>query len=356
MEFPLLSSGVICALGRFEGRDPRQSVRYDSPMAGKDPVLERIAALDAVLEDPESKTSRRRIRDALTKKTALVVARAAELALELRWSDLSSDLRTAFFRILEAGWQADRGCRAKQAIVEALDGLDAREHDVFITGVRHVQLEPAWGDPVDTAVGLRGISAVALVNSRYYDAPNLLAVLLADREHRARASAAAALGAIDPMRAVPLLRHKAVCGDPELEVTTEVFTALLQLEEEPSVDFIVGFLHSNKAGVAEAAALSLGRSRLDQSLTALERWVASLPTGHATRKVAYVAIATHRSPSSQDCLCTAIENAELEDALFALEALTIYRHDRALMKRVEGMVKSRNHRQLLRMFETIESE
>ena len=322
-------------------------------MARRDPILERIATLEEILKDPDTKASRKRLKEALLKKTTLVVARAAELALELQRHELVPDLTATFFRLLEAGWEADRGCRAKEAIAKTLDGLEARSFDVFLAGVRCVQLEPAMGKPVDTAVGLRGVSAVALVNGGYHDAANVLARLLADPERSARANAAAALGGLSPMAAVPLLRYKAVLGDAEPEVTSEVFSALLQLDGEESVDFVAGFLGSAEDVVAEVAAITLGQSRLDAALEVLKRWAGSSSRGPTMRKTAYVAIAMHRTPSSHDFLCEVVRTANAAEASLAVDALGIYRHDRALMKRVEAAVRQRDDPSLIQRLESI---
>lgn len=304
--------------------------------------MERVVALDQLLDDPNSKTSRKRLKDALSKKTALVVARAAEIVLELERRELVSDLKAAFFRLLAAGWKADRGCRAKEAIVKTLDGLDSREHDVFLAGARYAQLEPAWGEPVDTAVGLRGTCAVALVNSRYHEATNVLAVLLADPEYPVRISAAAALGASGQGSAIPLLRYKTIVGDEESAVCSEVLGALLHLEGDSGVDFVARLLGSSNEVVAETAALALGQSRLEAGQDALKQWAESSEPGAKIRKIAYLAIGISRTPSSREYLLGLIMAAEPEDAALAIEALAIYRHDRTLVKQIHKAVRQRN--------------
>src|SRR2546429_6216171 len=55
----------------------------------------------------------------------------------------------------------DPGCVAKTGIVHALLSFgDAAASDVFLRGVVHVQREPAFGPPIDTAPELRATSAM----------------------------------------------------------------------------------------------------------------------------------------------------------------------------------------------------
>ena len=48
-----------------------------------------------------------------------------------------------------------------RVFAEALEQIDHAEAAVFLAGVRHVQLEPAWGGSQDTAAPLRAACAAA---------------------------------------------------------------------------------------------------------------------------------------------------------------------------------------------------
>ena len=63
-----------------------------------------------------------------------------------------------FHRFMENPVKTDPGCSAKVELVTALHDLDCAREEVFLQGLRHVQKEPGWGPPVDTAA----------VNSRSY--------------------------------------------------------------------------------------------------------------------------------------------------------------------------------------------
>src|SRR5206468_3907645 len=64
---------------------------------------------------------------------------------------------------------------------------DAAASDVFLRGVVHVQREPAFGPPIDTAPELRATSAMGLVVTGHPAALTICVGLLVDPEPTARA-------------------------------------------------------------------------------------------------------------------------------------------------------------------------
>lgn len=131
--------------------------------------------------------------------------------------------------------ETDKLCRAKFALMEALNKLEFDGDKLFLTGFRHVQPEPAWGGSTDTAGPLRGASAFGLVRIRYRGVVSLLAESLADPEKVARQNAAQALGALGSEAAIVLLRFKAKAGDQESEVIGDCLTALMTAEPQESL-------------------------------------------------------------------------------------------------------------------------
>src|ERR1039458_1172790 len=101
------------------------------------------------------------LRKALSDRVNLIVAKGAKLADELRLPDLLPDLLRAFDRLFEKPVERDPQCWGKNAISKALVTLDHREAAPFLRGIRHVQMEPAWGGGADTAATLRGTCALA---------------------------------------------------------------------------------------------------------------------------------------------------------------------------------------------------
>ena len=106
------------------------------------------------------------LRKALQHRNNYLVSKAAKLAADLSLIELLPDLATTFARFLDNPIKTDPQCWAKNAIAKALASLEYQEHELFLQGMRHVQLEPVWGGTSDTAGNLRGTCALALVQCR----------------------------------------------------------------------------------------------------------------------------------------------------------------------------------------------
>src|SRR2546426_7821857 len=59
--------------------------------------------------------------------------------------------------------------------------LATPEEAIYLTGIRHIQMEGSYGPPIDTAAALRSASAMALVHMHYPDAVLHVVTLLVDR-------------------------------------------------------------------------------------------------------------------------------------------------------------------------------
>jgi hypothetical protein len=149
-----------------------------------DPIVEALARLDEIpLRTPEGQ---RQIAKALAAKSNLVVAKAARIAGDALWTDLSEVLAGAFNRLLKRGAEADKGCVALKAIARALFNFDYDSADLYLDGMRHIQMEAQYGGPIDTAAELRAICAMGLANTRFPGKLRALVDLLVDREWQAR--------------------------------------------------------------------------------------------------------------------------------------------------------------------------
>ena len=96
---------------------------------------------------------------------------------------------------------------------------------------------------VDTAVDVRSACAAGLVRMNHPAAMEELAALLADPEPAARRAAARTIAYADDRRAgSPLLRLKALSGDPEASVVAECLAGLVALSAEGAVPFVARFL------------------------------------------------------------------------------------------------------------------
>jgi HEAT repeat protein len=309
------------------------------------PKRDRVAEALERLGRAEGAELDRELVAALEGDLSLVAERAATIAAERSKSELVPLLASAFQRFFVLESASDKGCRAKIAIVRALDALEAREHRVFEIAVRHVQREPSYGGPVDTAVPLRAVGAIALVNSRHPRVLLELAQLLADKEHGARAAAAHAIGSLGRREGTPLLLYKARIGDREPEVSSEVLAAIIAIEEDEGVELVVPFLESDDSDARTTAAVALGQSRRESALEPLVRF-ASRSVREGERKAGLVAIAMLRTPKAFDHLLALVREGSLAIARDAIAALAIYRHDAPLAERLRNAVEERGEKAL----------
>src|SRR5690242_12109598 len=210
---------------------------------------------------------------ALQDKNYRVVGKAASLVEEHQLTARMPDLLAAYARFLQDAAKRDPNCIAKKAIARALVTLECRDSEFYLEGLRYVQLEPVWGGTADTAVDVRGSCAMGLVNSGYVRAVPEIAVLLADKEVRAREAAARAIACGYPREAEALLRFKVLIGDTHPEVLSECFTGLLALAPEECMALVASNLSHPDDSVRDFAALALGESHHPMALKHLrERW------------------------------------------------------------------------------------
>src|SRR5262245_60973306 len=136
----------------------------------KAPRLEdRLAALNDLRRDPNAPEARQELTKCLASKINLLAAKAARIAGDCKVDGFAPQLVDAFARFMIDPVASDRRSEAKLAIVRALDELEYPSHEPFLLGIRHVQMEPSFGPPVDTAIELRAVSAIGLVRTNYPD-------------------------------------------------------------------------------------------------------------------------------------------------------------------------------------------
>jgi hypothetical protein len=216
------------------------------------------------------------LRKALGDRVNLVVAKAAEVAADLRIEDLTPDLLAAFDRLFDDAAKRDPQCWGKNAIARALKDMDYNVSTPFVRGSSHVQMEPVWGGSQDTAGPLRGICLLALPGCgdiRREDLMRRLVDALAESDAAVRADAARALAAMGGDDGALVLRLKARIGDKESAVIGQSLESLLIVERSSALPFVKGFLDPAGGEAAEEAALALGSSRMAAAVDALlEAW------------------------------------------------------------------------------------
>lgn len=319
--------------------------RESNKTSGRDALQTQLAELAALhkdrhLEPGDSRQVHRQslLSKAVLGKSSFAVAAAAELLEEFD-RDLLRLLPEVFSRFMRDPLRDDKGCTAKAAIARALERVESQDDRVFRTGLFYVQLEPVYGGRQDTAVELRSICAIALARLSPSDVLDLLAELLCDPEHGARAAAARAIGCSARDGAGSLLRYKSLSGDAEPTVLTECLFGLLQLEGKGAIPFVRRFLEADAESKADAAALALGQSRLPQAIPVLKEYAENPP--RIRRRTALVALAMLRIPEATDYLLQLAYEADCKLAVLAVEALGIHRYDELLRNRLAELGASR---------------
>lgn len=304
-----------------------------------DPVQSALAGLDDIpLRTPEGW---KQIVKALASKSNLVAARAARIAGDAQWTELTGELAGAFDRFLKRGSELDKGCVALTAIARALYGLDYDGVELYLAGMRHVQMEPTWGGSSDAAVELRAVCAMGLASTTYPGKLRELITLLVDREWQARAGAVRAIAAVGSDAATLLLRFKALSGDKEPEVLSECFSGLLEAEGAEALPLVKSFAEGRNQEVREAAILALGASRRADAV----EWLQERFEGVAhleTRQCILLSLATSRTEAAIEFVLGVIRNGSEQASAMAVSAMDINRADRRIQEEVEKALRSRS--------------
>ena len=223
-------------------------------------------------------------------------------------------------------------------IVVALYAMEYDSADVYLKGVRHIQMESAYGPPVDAAAQLRGDSALGLVGTRHPDALFEVVRLLADKEPRARMGAARAIGSLVGEAGELLLQ--VLTGDSEPDVLGECFSGMLASGSERSLRFVRAYLDHEDRAIAEAAILALGASRLPGAIDALRKKWGRTVQG-PIRKTLLLALATARQDAALEFLLSLVAEGDSRVASEVVTALRTYRNEERVRKALEEALEKR---------------
>ena len=306
-----------------------------------DPVHAALRALAEAARQPRAEASVALVRDALRHRSNHVVARAARAAREADLAALAPELAAAFPRFLVDPIRRDPGCAAKTQIVHALLAFSYPAPDVYLRGAAHVQREPAFGPPIDTAPELRATSALALVLTEHPAALGTCVGLLVDPEATARAGGLRALAASGRPDVALVMRLVALRGDDDPGVLAEAFLGLLGLGADDAVDFVAERLAAEDVDVARGAAMALGEARQVEAAGAL---LDQLPREHRAdvRHAIIVGLATSRDDGAFAALLDLVTTAGPADSKAAVEALGLYPLDEARSRRVQEAIDRRS--------------
>jgi HEAT repeat protein len=275
----------------------------------------------------------------LASAKSLVVAAAAKRVREERLEGHEDALAAAFERFLVDGAKKDPSCHAKLACLEALDFADHADAGPFLTAARTLQLEKAWGPPVDTAAPVRARGIFGLARIGHADFLLIAARLLGDKEPPVRQAAAEALGHRGDAAGAALALFKLRLGDEDPLVVLAAMGALLALAPGEGLDELRARLDGPER---ELAAVALGQSR---DARALELLLESLEgcARTAERVPLLRGIGMHRSDRALDALLSVIAERNEADARAAVEALAVRRFEPQVATKVRAAAKKSRH-------------
>lgn len=306
---------------------------------------DKLARLKEFAANPPAAAAHE-LRRYLTDPNGYLVGEAARIATDLELRELIPDLAAACTRLIAAPMTADKGCHGKKLLVQALIAFDAATPEVYLAGLRHVQKEPAFGPPIDTASTLRGLCAHALVRMDHRDAALEVAPLLMDPEPDTRSAAADALAATGEEVCAAILHVKTMAGDKEPDVLGACYRGMLALSPRRYLRVVATALKEEEQ---ESAAIALGESRLPEALPALQE--ALQGAGGSLQNTVLLGIALLRSEEANAYLVRLVKEAPEGRAAAAVEALALHRHDEKLAAQVRSAVEERGSRKVSRAWE-----
>ncbi len=306
-------------------------------MPGKSQFEQQLSALDALRQ----KFADERIdplRKALAQRNNFIAAKAADLVREFAMAQLLPELERAFDRFFDDSVKKDPQCWAKNAISRTLAALEYQEADVFLRGMRHIQMEPVWGGQSDTAGTLRATCALALVQCRSLTEADLLkhlVELMGDKEKAVRVEVARGIEQVGSRSASLLLRLKAVVGADEPEVLGACYGGILRVEGESAIPWVRRFLEAGDDSSAEAA-LAIAGTHKPEAFEAL-RETLEKANDPWFRSVLLSAISLTRQEAALEFLLNLVRTESL-DAEPAIEATLRSMPSAEILKRLESMV------------------
>lgn len=307
-----------------------------------------LEQLDALLNAPGAPETIAALRKALADRSNFIVAKAAKIAGEQGAAQLIPDLAAALDRFFTDPAKSDPQCWAKTAIFRALSELGHDNADVFLRGLRYVQMEPVWGGQEDMAGGVRAQCAAALVGRRSIpDAVLLghLVELLADPDKAVRVEAVRAIGRVSRSESSLLLRLRALLPDSEPEVAGACFKALTEIDGAAGIEFVGRFLERG-GDTAEEAALALGETHEARAFALLkECWEAG--RDRSLRNVLLTAMALTRLSEAVEFLAEVVRGGPAEAAQAAARAVAAARVPPESKETFAAAIRARGDARLL---------
>jgi len=302
------------------------------------PVEAQLAALESAAADPSSPDAPARLREVLHGGHGLVAARAAKIIRQHGLEGFDADLVAAYRRLLADPVKNDPGCPGKLAALEALDFGGYSDADVFLEATQTFQLEPAWGKPVDTAVGVRARGVLALARLFHPDLSLVAGGLLADPQSPVRQAAAEALGSTGDRAQAGGLALRWTLGDDDPLVVLACMSGLLALAPEHALVRLREALHGGDDGARELAALALGQSTRSEALDLLLAHLEAAPRA-SERAPTLRALGLQRNDRALAALLRIVETGPVQDAEAAIAGLAARRFDAGVRERTRAAAR-----------------
>jgi hypothetical protein len=220
------------------------------------------------------------VRNALGNRNNLIVSKAAKHTVRLNFRTLTPELAEAFARFMPPADAAktDPQCWAKNELSKALATFEYQDAALFLSGLRHHQIEPTWGGSTDTSGALRGTCALALVQCRELNSSILLrhlTPLFDDLDLPVRVNAARAIEQVGSDAAALLLRLRAELGpvgrdaeDPD--VLAACIGGVLRLDGTAALPWVAAFLGRGD-DLSSEAAFVLAEHRSPEAVAYLQK-------------------------------------------------------------------------------------
>jgi hypothetical protein len=331
---------VIVRTGTMTARRPGSTRLAAARAPGKRaPIEAQLAALEAATVNASSPEARARLGEALRGDPALVAARAAKIIREHALEGLDADLVAAFRRLRGDPVKSDPGCLGKLAALEALDFGDHDDADVFIEATKYFQPEPAWGPPVDTAVGVRARGVLALARLAHRDLSLVAGGLLADPAPPVRQASAEALASTGDRAQAGALVLRWVLSDEDPLVVLACMSGVLALAPDHALPRLAAALHGADDGARELAALALGQSTRPEALDLLLAHLEAAPRA-SERAPTLRALGLQRNDRALAALLKIVETGPVRDAEAAIAGLSARRFDTGVRERARAAARA----------------
>ncbi|MFM9965837.1 MAG: HEAT repeat domain-containing protein [Planctomycetaceae bacterium] len=318
-------------------------------MARINPIDARLKRLTELANEPDSEAAHAELRRALHETSNLVVAKAAEIIGERELSDFTNELKSLWSPLCSEP-ERDRGCTAKNAILDALARLGLDDPDFCLAGMKYEQFDPGY-PASDSAVNVRGGCAALLARSWKIGVNDKLIAmteLLADSERVARVHAVNAIADVGHECVIPLLRVKVQCGDKSVEVTGACFSALLRMRPEASIPFVAKYLrHSDEQLVCEAAAALGECGRPDAIQILIETWKRTDDSD--LQESLLISLGLSRHSAAVDFLISVVASVT-HASEYALRALAPNRFYSDIRQRIQTSVETTKNGRLRAIF------